>query len=114
MEPCWIENADEIVFVAQGSNLEIIKSEKWKDCRDSFVVHHEFYAMHEQGTLWTIENKGTETVKLYRFFNSNSPTANTLHDWYHKLPEDVRASVFYPSEDFTAVGKEVDYPEFTP
>ena len=98
MEPYWVENADELIFVQQGVALEITKSEKYKDCRDSFTVEKEFFAIHEQGSLWTIENKGNDTAKLYRFFNHNNPKMNTLYDWYTNLPEDVRKSVFYPEE----------------
>ena len=64
MEPFWIENADEIILVQQGTNLEVVRSEKWQDCRDTFVVEKEYFVLHEQGTLLSITNRGTETAKL--------------------------------------------------
>ena len=54
--------------------------------------------MHEQGVFITVENKGPDMAKLYRFFNSNRPTTLTLYDFYRNLPEDVRKSAFYPNE----------------
>lgn len=90
LEPYWIDNADEIVYVIEGKEIEVIRSsDGYKECRDEFLIEKGFFALSEVGTSWLMKNKGAETAKFLRIFNSNRPTRSTLYDAYYSLPMDV-------------------------
>ena len=99
MEPYWVENADEIVLVVEGSDIVVTRADDSKECLDQYVIQKEFMSIHEIGMVRSIENKGETTAKLIRVFNDLNPTINTFRDAWDNLPKDIRKSVWYPDEN---------------
>eukprot|EP00581_Thalassiosira_minuscula_P000924 CAMPEP_0183745936 /NCGR_PEP_ID=MMETSP0737-20130205/66493_1 /TAXON_ID=385413 /ORGANISM="Thalassiosira miniscula, Strain CCMP1093" /LENGTH=495 /DNA_ID=CAMNT_0025981615 /DNA_START=66 /DNA_END=1553 /DNA_ORIENTATION=+ len=91
LEPYWTDNADELLYVIEGQNLEVIRSSNGKrECKDVFTINEGFLALNEIGSTMLIKNNSPDvTTKLFRIFNSNRPSVTTLHDAFHSLPEDV-------------------------
>jgi oxalate decarboxylase/phosphoglucose isomerase-like protein (cupin superfamily) len=93
MEPYWVDNADELVFVLDGSDLRVWRSGKMSDCDDTFVMEENYLALHEETVTWYIENNGPKTARLFRIFNSIEPALTTLYDAYNALPKQVRKTM---------------------
>jgi Cupin len=103
LEPYWVDNADELLYVIEGNHIEIVRSpsssmigRKGKECKDVFIVSTGYLAIHEVGTTWFIRNKSEKTTaKLIRMFNNNMPSVTTLYDAYHSLPWPVFETTLY-------------------
>jgi Cupin len=106
LEPYWVDNADELLYVIEGNHIEIVRSPSSsspirrrgskQECKDVFIVNTGYLAIHEVGTTWFIQNKSEKTTaKLIRFFNSNMPSVTTLYDAYHSLPWPVFEASLY-------------------
>lgn len=91
LEPHWIDNADELIYVLEGDNIEVTRSSNGKrECKDVFTIKEGYFAMSEIGNTWTMINKNQNiTAKLFRIFNSKAPSMTTLYDAFYSLPEDV-------------------------
>mmetsp|Transcript_7202 Transcript_7202/g.10944 ORF Transcript_7202/g.10944 Transcript_7202/m.10944 type:complete len:339 (+) Transcript_7202:1146-2162(+) len=97
LEPYWVDNADEIVYVLEGSDIEVIRSgDGKKDCRDEFTIKEGYLALSEIGSSWLMKNNGESPVKLLRIFNSNKPSRTTLYDAFYSLPGDVKKTMLQP------------------
>lgn len=97
LEPYWVDNADEIVYVLEGSDIEVIRSGNGKkDCRDEFTIEEGYLALSEIGSSWLMKNNGEKPAKLLRIFNSNKPSRTTLYDAYYSLPGDVKKTMLQP------------------
>ncbi len=97
LEPYWVDNSDEIIYVLSGDNIRVIRSGNGKrDCKDEFTIQEGYLAMAEIGSSWLMVNEGAEKAKLLRMFNSNEPTMTTLYDAYHSLPDDVKKTMLRP------------------
>jgi len=96
IEPYWMDDADEVIFVIEGDSIDVVRSGNGqKSCLDSFEIEQGFFALNEIGSTWTLTNNGNETAKVLRIFNSNNPSMTTLFDGYESLPEDVINSMMY-------------------
>jgi mannose-6-phosphate isomerase-like protein (cupin superfamily) len=98
IEPYWMDDADEVLFVIEGDNIEVVRAgnnEKYESCLDSFEIKEGFFALNEIGSTWTLTNNGSETAKVVHIFNNNVPTKSILFDAFDALPEDVVNSVMY-------------------
>ena len=96
IEPYWMDDADEVIFVIEGDSIDVIRSGNGgKSCLDSFEIEQGFFALNEIGSTWTLTNNGDETAKVLRIFNSNHPSMTTLFDGYESLPEDVIKTMNY-------------------
>ncbi len=97
LEPYWVDNADEIVYVIEGSDIEVIRSSNGKkDCRDEFTIEEGYLALSEIGSSWLMKNSGNRTAKLLRMFNSKSASRTSLYDAFYSLPNDVKATMLRP------------------
>jgi len=100
IEPYWMDDADEVLFVIAGDSLDVIRSGNGrKSCLDSFEIEQGFFALNEIGSTWTLTNNGDATAKVLRMFNSNHPSMTTLFDGYKSLPEDVIKTMNYVEEN---------------
>lgn len=98
LEPYWVDNADEIVYVIEGSEIDVIRSSNGKkDCKDEFIIEEGYLALSEIGSTWLMKNNGDKTAKLLRIFNSNSPSRTTLYDAFYSMPYDVRETMLRPN-----------------
>jgi hypothetical protein len=96
LEPYWVDNADELIYVLSGEDIEIIRSSNGvKNCKDSFMVREGYLAIHEIASTWVIRNKhASKTTRLMRMFN-NMPSLTPLSEAFHSMPLDVMNSAFH-------------------
>jgi uncharacterized cupin superfamily protein len=96
IEPYWMDDADEIMFVIEGDNIEVVHSFNGSICCiDSFEFKEGFFALNEIGSTWTLTNNGNHAAKVLRVYNSNIPSMTSLFDAIETLPEDVINSMVY-------------------
>ena len=97
LEPYWTDDADEIVYVLEGEELEIVRSANGKrECKDVFTVEEGYLALNEIGSTWAMTNNSDDTVKLLRVFNVNDPSVSTLYDAFHTMPDSVVSTSLRP------------------
>jgi mannose-6-phosphate isomerase-like protein (cupin superfamily) len=98
IEPYWMDDADEVLFVIEGDSIEVVRSgnnSKYDSCLDSFEIKEGFFALNEIGSTWTLTNNGSETAKVLHIFNNNVPTKTILFDAFDAPPKDVVKSTLY-------------------
>lgn len=96
LEPYWMDDSDEVMYVVDGSDIEVVRSGNGsQSCLDRFTVAEGYLALNEIGSTWTMTNNGSSTAKILRIFNNNNPSMTTLYDAFHSLPEDVVKSMMY-------------------
>jgi mannose-6-phosphate isomerase-like protein (cupin superfamily) len=101
LEPYWVDNADELIYVLSGEDVEIVRSspnfrKTKRNCKDVFMVREGYLAIHEIASTWVIRNKhASKTVRLMRMFNNNMPSLTPLSEAFHSLPLDVLNSAFH-------------------
>jgi mannose-6-phosphate isomerase-like protein (cupin superfamily) len=96
IEPYWMDDADEVLFVIEGDSIDVVRSGNGqKSCLDSFQIKEGFFALNEIGSTWTLANNGSKTAKVVHIFNNNVPTKTILFDAFHALPKDVVNSNMY-------------------
>ena len=97
VEPYYLGNTDELLYILEGDGLEFQLAKEATDCWDVFTVGKHSMVMHEYGQVMTIRNHGPTTARIYRTFNNNRPDIMTLQQAYQESPEDVVRGVLYPS-----------------
>ena len=97
LEPYWTDDADEILYVLEGEDLEIVRSANGKrECKDVFTVEEGYLALNEIGSTWAMTNNSDDSVKLLRVFNVNDPSVSTLYDAFHTMPDSVVSTSLRP------------------
>jgi uncharacterized cupin superfamily protein len=96
IEPYWMDDADETIFVIEGDNIEVVHSFNSNICCiDSFEFKEGFFALNEIGSTWTLTNNGNHAAKVLRVYNSNIPSMISPCDAIETLPEDIINSMVY-------------------
>jgi len=98
LEPYWTDDADEIVYVLEGEDLEVVRSANGKrECKDVFTIEEGYLALNEIGSTWAVTNNSKDkTAKLLRAFNVNDPSVSTLYDAFHTMPDSVVSTSLRP------------------
>jgi len=96
LEPYWMDDSDEIMYVIEGDSIDIVRSGNGeRSCLDKVTVEEGYLALNEIGTTWTAMNNGSSVAKVLRIFNNKEPSMTTLYDAFHSVPEDVVKTMMY-------------------
>eukprot|EP00122_Pirum_gemmata_P021101 Pgem_evm1s19685 len=104
LEPYWVDNCDEFIYVQEGGSDDtgkVVMSQANQinpgvegHIADKFELKMGMMTICGIGDTCSIENNSSSTVKMIRAFNCNAPTVTTLYDSVVGQPDDTLASEY--------------------